>query len=202
MYIPWQETRTLPQGCTTVSLDCSSVFPHPLECVPIPFSRGSSQLRDWTQASCFAGRFFTTWTNRKPFLISNCLNLPVETQGRSWGWIKPITYNKKINEEHRKAFVSKSPLGSSWYRQDLSLAGHNCLSLSQCILTPLASLFFLKHTKPLSYCSSFISSVALLTIFNYLIFFFVYFYLTCFSQENINSRRAGKPVFFTVRFQS
>ena len=27
--------------------------------VAIPFSRGSSQLRDQTQASCIAGRFFT-----------------------------------------------------------------------------------------------------------------------------------------------
>ena len=29
-----------------------------LECVVIPFSRGSSQLRDGTQISCIAGRFF------------------------------------------------------------------------------------------------------------------------------------------------
>ena len=29
------------------------------EWVAIPFSRGSSQLRDGTQASCIAGRFFT-----------------------------------------------------------------------------------------------------------------------------------------------
>jgi len=30
-----------------------------LEWVAIPFSRGSSQPRDQTQAFCFAGRFFT-----------------------------------------------------------------------------------------------------------------------------------------------
>ena len=30
-----------------------------LEWVTIPFSRGSSQLRDQTQVSCIAGRFFT-----------------------------------------------------------------------------------------------------------------------------------------------
>ena len=30
-----------------------------LEWVAIPFSRGSSRPRDWTQVSCIAGRFFT-----------------------------------------------------------------------------------------------------------------------------------------------
>ena len=32
-----------------------------LEWVVIPFSRGSSWLRDWTQASCIAGQFFNIW---------------------------------------------------------------------------------------------------------------------------------------------
>ena len=32
-----------------------------LERVAIPFSRGSSQPRDWTLISCIAGRFFTVW---------------------------------------------------------------------------------------------------------------------------------------------
>ena len=38
-----------------------------LEWVAIPFSRGSSQPRDWTQVSCIAGRFFTVWAAWKPF---------------------------------------------------------------------------------------------------------------------------------------
>ena len=33
-----------------------------LEWVAIPFSRGSSQSRHWTQVSHTAGRFFTSWT--------------------------------------------------------------------------------------------------------------------------------------------
>ena len=37
-----------------------------LECVDFPFSRGSSQPRDWTQVSCIAGRFFTSWATGKP----------------------------------------------------------------------------------------------------------------------------------------
>ena len=35
-----------------------------LEWVAIPFSRGSSQLRDWTQVSHIAGRFFSSWATR------------------------------------------------------------------------------------------------------------------------------------------
>ena len=36
-----------------------------LEWVALPFSR-SSQLRDWTQVSQIAGRFFTRWVTGKP----------------------------------------------------------------------------------------------------------------------------------------
>ena len=37
-----------------------------LEWVSIPFSRGSSRPRDWTQVSCMAGRFLTVWASREP----------------------------------------------------------------------------------------------------------------------------------------
>ena len=36
-----------------------------LEWVTVPFSRGSSQPRDWTQVSHIAGRFFTMWATRE-----------------------------------------------------------------------------------------------------------------------------------------
>ena len=36
-----------------------------LEWVAIPFSRGYSQLRDWTQVSHIAGRVFTSWTTKE-----------------------------------------------------------------------------------------------------------------------------------------
>ena len=35
-----------------------------LEWVAFPFSRGSSQSRDWTQVSHIAGGFFTSWTTK------------------------------------------------------------------------------------------------------------------------------------------
>ena len=36
-----------------------------LEWVPFPFSMGSSQPRDWTQVSCIADGFFTSWVTRE-----------------------------------------------------------------------------------------------------------------------------------------
>ena len=36
-----------------------------MECVTLPFSRGSSQPKDWTQVSHIPGGFFTSWTTRE-----------------------------------------------------------------------------------------------------------------------------------------
>ena len=36
-----------------------------LEWIAIPFFRGSSQPKDWTQISCIAGRLFTIWATRE-----------------------------------------------------------------------------------------------------------------------------------------
>ena len=46
-----------------------------LEWVVIPFSRGSSQPRDWTQVSCIAGIFFTVWATRDSSLATPSLKL-------------------------------------------------------------------------------------------------------------------------------
>ena len=64
-------TQSCPTLCNTVdcSLPSSSVHgilqARILEWVVFPFSRGSSQPRDQTQASCIAGRFFTSLATRK-----------------------------------------------------------------------------------------------------------------------------------------
>ena len=47
-----------------------------LEWVAIPFSRGSSQPRDWTQVSHTVGRFFTTEPPGKPIKHKAYLNKP------------------------------------------------------------------------------------------------------------------------------
>ena len=44
-----------------------------LKWVAIPFSRGSSQPRDWTQAFCTVGRFFTIWATREAHVIHSYL---------------------------------------------------------------------------------------------------------------------------------
>ena len=49
-----------------------------LKWVAYPFSRGSSQPRNWTRVSCIAGGFFTNWTIRETF---HCL--PGEGNGNS-----------------------------------------------------------------------------------------------------------------------
>ena len=36
-----------------------------LEWAAVPVSRRSSQPRDWTQVSCTAGRFFTSWATKE-----------------------------------------------------------------------------------------------------------------------------------------
>ena len=52
------------------SMDCSPLSmgilqARILEWIAIPFSRGSSQLRDWTQVSHIAGRSFVVWAIRE-----------------------------------------------------------------------------------------------------------------------------------------
>ena len=46
-----------------------------LEWAAIPFSRESSQARDWTCISCTAGRFFTIWPTRKAQIGSKLFHI-------------------------------------------------------------------------------------------------------------------------------
>ena len=71
----------VPQWCPTLcnATDCSLLgfSIHRILLVAIPFSRGSSWLRDWTWVSHMAGRFFTIWATRKPLdtlviIVVNC----------------------------------------------------------------------------------------------------------------------------------
>ena len=57
----WQKVKE----SESYSVGSDSLWPHGIlqakirQWVAIPFCRGSSQPRDWTQVSCIAGRFFT-----------------------------------------------------------------------------------------------------------------------------------------------
>ena len=71
-----------------------------LEGVVIPFSKGSSWPRDWTQVSCIAGGFFTIWASREaPWyecIPSNliCWNLTPKVMalgdGVLWKWFSSV----------------------------------------------------------------------------------------------------------------
>jgi len=71
----WKWKVLVTQLCPTLcnNMDCSPkgspvlgfLCPGQNTRVGYPFSRGSSWPRDWTQVSCIAGRFFTTWATRE-----------------------------------------------------------------------------------------------------------------------------------------
>ena len=75
LLVKWIVKVTVAQPCLTLCnpMDCSlpgsSVHgilqARILEWLAIPFSRGSSQTRDWTQVSRIAGRFYTVWATRE-----------------------------------------------------------------------------------------------------------------------------------------
>ena len=77
----WQVACMCAQLCLTLwdPMDCSSpcssvhgIFQVGIkEWVAISSSRGSSQLRDWTQVSCIADRRFTLWATREDQIVQN-----------------------------------------------------------------------------------------------------------------------------------
>ena len=58
---PWDPMDWSPQGSSVHGILQARI----LEWVAIPFSKGSSQPRVWTQVSHIAGRFFTVWATRE-----------------------------------------------------------------------------------------------------------------------------------------
>ena len=71
-------SRFRPTVCILWIVACQGSFVHwilqarILEWVAMPFSRGSSQRRDWTCVFCIASGFFTIWatTEAKGFLLN------------------------------------------------------------------------------------------------------------------------------------
>ena len=55
-----------PMGCSLPGSSVHGILQvRILEWVAVPFSRGSFQARDWTQAFCTTGRFLTNWATRE-----------------------------------------------------------------------------------------------------------------------------------------
>ena len=78
-------TQLCPIVCDFMDYSPQSSFVHGIlqerimEWIAIPFSKGSSLPRDWTQMSYIAGRFFTSWTTGEAhlYLIPNIFYHPV-----------------------------------------------------------------------------------------------------------------------------
>ena len=64
--------------------------PRIFEWVAYPFSRRSSQPRNWTGVSCIAGRFFTNWVTREDFQ-SHIIKEGAGWKGLLWLFFKAIT---------------------------------------------------------------------------------------------------------------
>ena len=81
--VKWSEVKVV-QLCPTLCnpMDCTIhgiLQARILEWVTFPFSKGSSQLRNWTRVSCIAGGFFTNWAIReaKNLTLLVCFLLPL-----------------------------------------------------------------------------------------------------------------------------
>ena len=76
-----------------------------LDWVAFPFSRGSSQLGDWTQVSCIAGGFFASWATREAqteyYLAIKIKILPFAAK-----WMKSREYYASWNERKTKYCIS------------------------------------------------------------------------------------------------
>ena len=69
-----KEAQSCPALCNPMDCTVHGILQaRILEWVAFPFSRESSQPRDWTQVSHISGRFFTSWDTRKTGVGCNFL---------------------------------------------------------------------------------------------------------------------------------
>ena len=87
-----------------------------LEWVAIPFSRGSSRPRDWTQVSCIAGIFFTIWA------IREVLAEPVAHSYYSSVWQTPLFWGQIWFEEIILFIYKMNKMSNNfWYNKVIPL---------------------------------------------------------------------------------
>ena len=66
LHVKVKVTQPCPTLCYPMGYTVHGILQaRTLEWVAFPASRGSSKPRDWTQVSCIAGRFFTSWATRE-----------------------------------------------------------------------------------------------------------------------------------------
>ena len=142
----WKLCLTLcdPMDC---SLPGSSVYgilqARILEWVAVPFSRGSSQLKDQTQVSCIAGGFFTSWATRKVFPIPapGALSTALCSQGLAlllvcMHWCRKATMSwcNQVPScvSHFLQITGLFLMVSPWCKVQCEWDLHGILSLQQC----------------------------------------------------------------------
>ena len=94
--------------------------------VDIPFSRGSSQPKDWTPISCIAGRFFTFWDTREALRF----------------WYYQMTLLEKAKALHSSILAWKIP----WMEEPGGLQSMGSLRVQHDWATSL-SLFTFMHWR-------------------------------------------------------
>ena len=81
--------------------------------VALPFSRGSSQPRDWTQVSHIAGGFFTNWAIREALSLyttlqpnSKCYRLHLQNMSRRSTLLTPSTATTRSAPTSHRCFIA------------------------------------------------------------------------------------------------
>ena len=92
-------TQSCPALCNPVDYTVHGILQaRTLEQVAFPFSRGSSQPRNWTWVSCIAGGFFTNWATSEAPIIWVC---PIS-------WLEPLKSEQfLLLEEGRNEAVKR-----------------------------------------------------------------------------------------------
>ena len=109
-----------------------------LECIAIPFSRGSSQTRDWTWVSSIVGRFFTIWDTRESH---------GEESSRGWdGWMPSLIQWTWIWANSGRQWRTMKPgmlqsMGSQSVGHDLVTEQQQQNSFFTCVASFLTHLF-------------------------------------------------------------
>ena len=75
-----------------------------LEWAAVPFSKGSSWPRDWTQVSCIAGRFFIIWATRENNTAQN--NTLTQMWFEHWNFWSGVKMHYPCQEAFRAIFRS------------------------------------------------------------------------------------------------
>ena len=118
--------------------------------VSIPFSRGSSQLRDWTQVSCMAGRFFSTWATREALVYQTQIN----TDQERW-----LLSHRPENSTNFQRFVAKvkSTIALKWWHQGDRERRWELVSIMDILIVKFSCTTF--HEVVLGWPSQFIGCI-------------------------------------------